>query len=475
MPLVYEIPFWDKCQWNRFVFAEKSTEAAIEKGQEKISSFGLFAMEVFHRLYSPYDVVELAAIKPENQWAKTLHDALTEHSEFAELVDSVAGNHYLSGLATSVFIRELAEKLPTPQNELKDPQELHEQVLSLKRNATGSMQERQLIQQLIQEGREAISAVQEWKDQVERVCEETVAAALGKAEDEVSDMQDAFSALGWGLEGSTGAQAGSIEDKIKLAQMLSREDKLKQIIKQAGGLKRIAARKQSTKMTGARNSIESVETGRDLARVLPNELLALREPALAPLFAKKFVDSQLLQYKMGGKEQTTQGPIVVCIDGSGSMAGDEEIWAKAVMLAVLGIATTQKRHFRVIHYSSNVTRVDDFKPKERDNKKLLATLAHFPSGGTDWQHPLDSAVQCIKGEKNYKKADIVLITDGYCDVCPEWLEQFQKQQQELGFTLYGIQIGGDTGAMSQLQIADKHYIYIANLKQDKAIEQVLAI
>jgi hypothetical protein len=72
--------------------------------------------------------------------------------------------------------------------------------------------------------------------------------------------------------------------------------------------------------------------------LLPHELLALRHPVLRRDFARRFLDAELLQYTLRAVEEKGRGPMIVCIDGSSSMAGDKEIWSKAVSLTLLDIA-----------------------------------------------------------------------------------------------------------------------------------------
>ena len=46
------------------------------------------------------------------------------------------------------------------------------------------------------------------------------------------------------------------------------------------------------------------------------------------------------------------GPIVMVVDGSGSMAGERNIWARAVAMCLLHIARIEKRDFALVEFSS---------------------------------------------------------------------------------------------------------------------------
>src|SRR5256886_15702523 len=120
--------------------------------------------------------------------------------------------------------------------------------------------------------------------------------------------------------------------------------------------------------------------------------------------------------------------MIVCLGGSGSMAGDKEIWAKAVALTLLEIARRQRRLFRFICFSSADTPLFtlDLNPRERhevQEDRALDVAEYFPGGGTDLETPLAAAVDCLAAAR-YRRGDIGLLTDGECRVSPERTAHF---------------------------------------------------
>lgn len=103
-------------------------------------------------------------------------------------------------------------------------------------------------------------------------------------------------------------------------------------------------------MSQSRDEIHTVGIGNDLSRVLPAELVQLRHPLMKGEFKPRFIEGKLMQYELKGTEKQGKGPIIVCCDNSGSMSGDREVWSKAVALALLEVATMQKRAFVCIHF-----------------------------------------------------------------------------------------------------------------------------
>src|SRR5947199_8614135 len=132
--------------------------------------------------------------------------------------------------------------------------------------------------------------------------------------------------------------------------------------------------------------------------------------------------------------------MIVCLDGSGSMEGEKEIWSKAVALTLLEIARRQRRLFRFICFASAATPLFtlDLNPRERhevQEDRALDVAEYFPGGGTDFETPLTAAVECLAAAR-YRRGDVVLITDGECRVSPEWRAPLHTGRKRLPFLLF---------------------------------------
>src|SRR5262249_31421549 len=187
-----------------------------------------------------------------------------------------------------------------------------------------------------------------------------------------------------------------------------------------------------------------VELGRTLDRLLPPELLALRHPALRRDLLRRHAEGQLLCYRLRGADERGRGPMIVCLDGSSSMAGEKEIWSKAVALTLLEIARRQRRLFRFAGLASPDAPLFTLDLNPRDHhlvrdERALDVAEYFPGGGTDFEVPLDAALATLTAAR-YRRGDVVLITDGECQVSAPWLEHFRREKRPLGFSLYSVLI-----------------------------------
>jgi len=151
---------------------------------------------------------------------------------------------------------------------------------------------------------------------------------------------------------------------------------------------------------------------------------------------------------------------VVCNDVSSSMQGDKELWAKAVSLTLMDIARRQRRLFRAVLFSSgpDSLRVLDLNNKRRyqpELNKVLEMAEYFPGGGTDFQAPIDAAVGLLE-DKKLKRGDIVVITDGECQVAAEWLAALRRRKEELKFSIFAVLVDVGSSELSTLaQFSDR--------------------
>ncbi|HXW84158.1 MAG TPA: VWA domain-containing protein [Candidatus Binataceae bacterium] len=249
-------------------------------------------------------------------------------------------------------------------------------------------------------------------------------------------------------------------ERLELGRRLAANRKLGELARMVGRMKQDArALRHRTLERGVAEAYD-VERGSELARLIPSELLAMHHPGLRPDFNRRLLEGTVLQYRLRQDEQKGRGPMVVCIDVSGSMQGDKELWAKAVALTLMDIARRQRRLFRAVLFSSgpDSMRVFDLNRERRyqpELRKVIEMAEYFAGGGTEFERPLDAAVELI-ADKKLKRGDIVMITDGECQVRPEWLAQLKEKKDELEFAIFAVLVDvGSADSSTLAQFADR--------------------
>lgn len=242
--------------------------------------------------------------------------------------------------------------------------------------------------------------------------------------------------------------------RMELAHRLQKNRKLHEIAKMVGRIKRMAVGEWSRRVVHGVDEVYDVTIGSDLEHVLASELTYLADPDAEDVFWVKYLEGTLLNYKLRGTEKANRGAIICLVDNSGSMAGEQEIWAKGVAMALLEIAKREKRDFYGIHFGSAHELLEWYFPKgDVSLEDALDYAEHFFAGGTDFETPIGRAVDVLETQfrdESATKGDIVMITDGECAVSNEWLTRFFNAKEELDFRLYGCLIGWRSHVLEEL-------------------------
>lgn len=318
-------------------------------------------------------------------------------------------------------------------------------------------------------------------DQLDKDMDRKVAAAVPAMRKKMADAADEAEEISTAAM-SFGADPGQLQrmnasERIELAKRVSASPTLKRVAELVGPMQRIAAAEQKRKIYHARDEIYDIGMGNDLARVLPSELFGLEDPDLELDFYRKYTEGQLLQYETRGEEKVGRGGIIFCMDNSGSMAGEPEQFAKALGLAMSSIARDQKRSFYGIHFGSRreLMEFDFAKPEDYTLEKVLAYAEFFFNGGTDFEAPLTRSLELLQKEhelKGYVEGDIVFCTDGLCRVSSQWMENFKREQERLGFTVWGLLIGSFREMDPLSTICDGKVLTVSDILSGNDVRQV---
>ena len=286
-------------------------------------------------------------------------------------------------------------------------------------------------------------------------------------------------AEGWSLLLGGGGERSSVGLQLELGRRLAGNEKLRKLARMVGRMRRQALALRRKIFERRDEEIFEVGVGADLGRLLPHEMLALRHRVLRKDFSRRFVEGTLALYALRGVEEKGRGPMVVCVDTSSSMIGDKEVWAKAVALTLMDIACRQRRLYRSICFASADTplRVVDLNPRQRfrpDPQRVMELAECFLGGGTDFEQPLEAAVQCL-GTSRFKRGDIVFITDGECQVSAPWAENFRRLKSALGFSLFSILIDVGPATAESLRPLSDRLTTVSKLTDDAAGDLFVAL
>src|SRR5699024_2986926 len=272
----------------------------------------------------------------------------------------------------------------------------------------GAGQGNKQLQQDIQQATESLN------EQVEQQLNnqgQSFSNAMLQAMKETKDMKESVKSLLSGMQAGSGKaelKKVPLRDQIQLADKIASDQKIKQIADWAGRLKQIARQKQKSKHHETSDR-SGVTLGNDINRLLPMELALYNHEATKTDFFRKFVEGQTMQYETIGKETIGKGPIILCLDQSGSMSG-LDTQSKGFALAFMSIAKRQRRDFCLIPFSTR-TEVYQYPKGKIKSDDMINLCQNFLGGGTDFKLPLESSLRIIN-ESSFKNSDILFVTDG---------------------------------------------------------------
>jgi uncharacterized protein with von Willebrand factor type A (vWA) domain len=148
-----------------------------------------------------------------------------------------------------------------------------------------------------------------------------------------------------------------------------------------------------------------------------------------------------------------RGPIVVCLDTSGSMSGAPEQIAKAVVLQALRTAWQERRGCRLVAFGGAGEVVErDLAAGAAGLHALLDLLGQGFDGGTDIQGPIERAVETVH-DAAWAGADLLIVSDGEFGCTRATLERLDAARAGLGLRVQGVLIG-DRETMGLMEVCD---------------------
>lgn len=200
----------------------------------------------------------------------------------------------------------------------------------------------------------------------------------------------------------------------------------------------------------APSDIEGITVGNDLSALLPGELAQMTDSDLDGLFAYKFATRRLqtFQYKslIAGPQRKVQirkarqkGPMIVCLDTSGSMVGGPIRVAQSLIIKLLQLALKQNRDLMLIAF--------DVKAKPFDVRRNRARLLDFfrnaadANHGTDATEMLHATLSLVVSSPLYMNADVLWVSDFKFPLVEASLLREMRDVRDEGTRFYGLQVG----------------------------------
>ena len=237
---------------------------------------------------------------------------------------------------------------------------------------------------------------------------------------------------------------------------------------------RHALRAVTTRLPDAPGEITGIRFSGRIEGMLPSEAAMLRHPVLKRLWRARQAEARLLAWQSEAvltdwrpdplalmrsttaapvPEPLERGPIVLCLDTSGSMRGAPENIAKAVVIAALRVAHQGGRPCRLLAFGGAGELLETDLDLERGGlQPLLELMGRSFDGGTDVQTPIERAVQSVH-DARWSGADLLIVSDGEFGCTPGTLDSLESARARLGLRVHGV-LAGDRETLGLLEVCD---------------------
>lgn len=199
----------------------------------------------------------------------------------------------------------------------------------------------------------------------------------------------------------------------------------------------------------------------DISRLLPSEAATLargrRVRQAKLLFYAKLAEKGLQTYERDGwgtfptsiiperreiRPTADRGPILLCVDTSGSMRGPRETVAKALALECMRAAREQERGCYVFAFAGpREVRELELGNDMQSVNNLLEFLEKVFNGGSDFNEPVSRCLARLH-EAAWANSDILLVSDGELrQPGVEVMRKLAGAKEKLGLRVHGLIVG----------------------------------
>lgn len=198
----------------------------------------------------------------------------------------------------------------------------------------------------------------------------------------------------------------------------------------------------------SQSDITGISMGRNLTALLPMEWAQFTDADMEDVFLQKYVTQRLQTFgyeshsinaarNLHKKPARPFGPIVVCVDVSGSMMGEPSKIALSLMMQLCEMCERKQRDCFLIAFSVAAQPIEVL----HDRAQLLQFFHRKANGNTDARHMMNVMLHLLKSNVRYAGADVLWITDFRIPIPePHYFTEMEQLRHD-GTRFYGLQLG----------------------------------
>ena len=228
-----------------------------------------------------------------------------------------------------------------------------------------------------------------------------------------------------------------------------------------------------TRLPDAPGELRGIRHSDRIDAMLGSEAAMLLHPVLHKLWRARRAEARLLTYDSEAvlvdwrpdparpprqdlappePEALERGPIIVCIDTSGSMRGGPEVIAKAVVLQAVRTAHQTRRGCLLLAFGGPDEIIERDLAGAAGLPAMLDLMGQSFDGGTDVQGPIERAIARVQ-QARWASADLLIVSDGEFGSTPATLLRLDQARSQLGLRVQAVLVG-DRETLGLMEVAD---------------------
>ena len=234
-----------------------------------------------------------------------------------------------------------------------------------------------------------------------------------------------------------------------------------------------------TILPDAPGALRGIRLGQRIETMLGSEAVLLAHPIGRKLWRARWAEARLLSLDTEAvlvdwrpdpaapqrqrvvpplPQALERGPIIVCLDTSGSMRGAPETIAKAVVLQAMRAAHVERRGCLLISFGGPDELLERVLAGGGSGEAghgladLLDVMGQSFGGGTDLQSPIERAIARVQ-QARWASADLLIVSDGEFGCTRAMLDALDGARAQLGLRVQGVLVG-DRETMGLMEVAD---------------------
>lgn len=434
-----ESDMWDVSRFLRASRGGTLLGDCMSRAEDKYAPFSPLAQHAWSALFSGVPTLREVG-DPAPEWASRHHEVMSKFAELPEF-QSLAKKTQYKPISSSLALLAMTNTLVELANELQD--ESPPPPPAGGGDDDGDDDD---------EDKDGEGTQPPLKPQMNAEQQERLKQAVRQAEADVDSGECTM--RGCGVEPSQNEDLDP-EDYLQFLKAIN-ENTMKNMLEEIGHLGKIARATAKRIVPGFAGRGAKRAFGDRLDLVPDDILIQLGVPELEDQFLMSMCAGELPQCSCEEYAPAGRGPVVLCVDESGSMRGQELLIAKALAVATIRTAKEHNRHAWAVSF--------DTRTETHDTNTLEGLAAFMRSnrgGGTHFENAIKASMKVIDTDRRAKMADILLLTDGCARISSEFAQTFAAWKRRSGARLFTVVVGN--GDMQSLSTVADHVIAVDRL------------